>query len=62
MFNDGKSHGTFTKVGFRDWKHATGKGGMLTSHDKCSTHLAAMVAWSQYTADESKVSKMYISI
>ena len=48
MFNEGKSHGTFTKVGFRDWKHATGKGGMLTSHDKCSTHLAAMVAWSQY--------------
>ena len=48
MFNEAKSHSTFTKVGFRDWKHATGKGGMLTVHDKCSTHLTAMVAWSQY--------------
>ena len=48
MFNEGKSHSTFTKVGFRDWKHATGKRGMLTVHDKCSTHLKAMVAWSQY--------------
>ena len=24
---------TFTKVGFRDWKHATGKGGILRVHD-----------------------------
>ena len=42
MFNEGKSHSTFTKAGFRDWKHATGKGGMLTVHDKCSTHLTAI--------------------
>ncbi len=43
-----RSHNTFTKVGFHDWKHATGKGGILNVHDKCSTHLDAMVAWSQY--------------
>ena len=45
---EGRSHNTFTEVGFRDWKHATGKGGILTIHDKCSTHLNAMQAWSQY--------------
>ncbi len=42
----GRSHNTFTTVGYRDWKHATGKGGILNVHDKCSTHLDAMVAWS----------------
>ena len=45
---EGRSHNTFTDTGFRDWKHATGKGGMLTVHDKCSAHISAMQAWSQY--------------
>ena len=46
--NEGRSQNTFTKAGFRDWKHATGKGGILSTHDKCSSHTSAMVAWSQY--------------
>lgn len=45
---EGRSHNTFTEAGFRDWKHATGKGGILTIHDKCSTHVSAMQAWLQY--------------
>ena len=39
---------TFTKSGCRDWKHATGKGGILQKHAKCSTHLYAMCAWQVY--------------
>ena len=46
--NEGRSQNTFTKIGFRDWKHATGKGGIITIHDKCSSHASAMVLWSQY--------------
>ena len=46
--NEGRSQNAFTKIGFRDWKHATGKGVILNSHDKCSSHISAMVVWSQY--------------
>ena len=45
---DGRLHDTFITSGFRNWKHATGKTGILTQHDKCSAHLGAMEAWSQY--------------
>ena len=39
----------FTRTGFRDWKHATGKLGILTRHDrKCATHRDAVVAWKQF--------------
>ena len=44
----GKSEITFTVVGFRDWKHASGKSGVLQNHDKCSVHKSAVVAWGQY--------------
>ncbi len=34
--NDGRLHNTFiTSSGFRNWKHATGKDGILTQHDRC---------------------------
>ena len=40
---------TFTSKGFRDWKHAKGKGGTLTYHDRqCSTHKQAVLCWKQY--------------
>ena len=39
----------FTRTGFRDWKHATGKHGILTCHDsKCATHKGSVVAWKQF--------------
>ena len=44
----GKSESTFTVVGFRDWKHASGKSGVLQNHDKCSVHKSAVIAWGQY--------------
>ena len=31
------------KIGYRDWKHATGKQGMLQMHNNCHTHNEAMV-------------------
>ena len=46
--NEGRSQNTFTKSGFCDWKHATGKGGIISVHDKCSSHASAVVIWSQY--------------
>ena len=38
----------FTKLGFSDWKHATGKSGILSVHDRCASHRRAMESWSQY--------------
>lgn len=28
----------FSLVGFKDWKHATGKGDVLSRHDSCCAH------------------------
>ena len=39
---------TFTLTGFRDWKHATGKNGVLNGHAKCFSHKQAQAAWGQY--------------
>ena len=39
---------TFTLTGFRDWKHATGKNGVLNGHDRCFSHKQAQAAWVQY--------------
>ena len=38
----------FTTVGFRSWKHATGKTGALHVHSNCYNHKQAVVAWEQY--------------
>jgi len=39
----------FTRIGFRDWKRATGKFGILMCHDsKCTTHRDAVVARKQF--------------
>ena len=35
-------------VGFRDWKHATGKSGVLSKHDGSHAHRQSVVAWNQY--------------
>ena len=39
---------TFTTIGFIDWKHATGKDGILTRHNSCQSHRHAFSAWRQY--------------
>ena len=39
----------FTTSGFRDWKHASGKSGILSCHSNCAAHKQAAVAWTQYT-------------
>ncbi len=39
-------------LGYRDWKHATGKGGVLQRHAKCTTHLHAVSSWHTYTINK----------
>ena len=45
---DSRLHGTFITSGFRNWKHATGKDGILTQHEHSPVHCGAMEAWMQY--------------
>ena len=45
----------FTRVGFRDWKHATGKCGILLKHDLSVSHKMAMSGWNTYIINQEKV-------
>ena len=38
----------FTKIGFRDWKHATGQNGRLIEHRKSMAHVEAVHTWEEY--------------
>ena len=38
----------FTTNGFKDWKHATGKNGILNGHNNCITHKQSVIAWKQF--------------
>ena len=52
---------TFTSTGFRDWKHARGKSGILTSHgNSCHKHHQAVLSWKEYRS--SVVNNSSISI
>ena len=51
---DGRIEKSFTKSGYRDWKHATGKEGILQKHAKCSSHIHAMSAWHTYTINKER--------
>uniref|UniRef100_A0A1X7UQ04 TTF-type domain-containing protein n=2 Tax=Amphimedon queenslandica TaxID=400682 RepID=A0A1X7UQ04_AMPQE len=42
------SEPTFTSVGFKDWKHATGQKGILTTHSIGNYYTQAMAAWKDY--------------
>ena len=44
----GRTEEKFTIAGFRDWKHATGKEGIIPCHAKCLTHINAMTSWHEY--------------
>ena len=46
-----KCEKTFTIVGFRDWKHATGKSGVLYKHDISFAHRQSVAAWNQYKSN-----------
>ena len=35
-------------MGFKDWKHATGKGGVLSKHDSSCAHRNSVISWKQY--------------
>ena len=48
-----------TLVGFRDWKHAKGKSGTLTSHDRfCSKHHDAVLSWQSFKSSVSNNSSV----
>ena len=53
-FSSSRPEQAFTSNGFKDWKHATGKGGILSGHNDCCTHKQAVVAWNQYTLNSQK--------
>ena len=57
IFTQRRHHGkesTFTVNGFHNWKNASGKKGVLESHDKCSSHKDAMVSWKQFITNSKK--------
>ena len=41
------------KNGFCDWKHAMGKDGITSCHDRCKTHMQAEVAWNEYIKNKA---------
>ena len=42
------SEKAFTLIGFKDWKHALGKNGILTVHSTGKAHTEAMMSWKEY--------------
>ena len=48
----GRAEDTFTKESFRDWKHATGKEGVLQGHASCLTHIQTVSSWHEYKQNE----------
>ena len=44
-----RSEVAFTRTGFRNWKHAMGKTGVISLHAKCATHKQALACWIEYT-------------
>ena len=43
-----KTEEAFTVIGFHDWKHATGKVGMLEKYNNCHAHKQAMITWCDF--------------
>ena len=50
----GRGTSTFTQVGFCDWKHATGKSGMLVKHNNSFAHKQAISAWFDYQTNSKR--------
>ena len=49
-----KCEKTFTLVKFKDWKHATGKGGVLSKHDVSCVHRKSVISWNQYKINSER--------
>ena len=45
-----KAEDRFVTIGYRDWKHAIGKGGAFVKHNTSKHHQDALMNWSQYKA------------
>ena len=43
-----RAENAFMIVGFRNWKNALGKKGVITSHSSCESHKQAMISWKDY--------------
>ena len=54
--NNSRPEKSFTEIGFRDWKHATGATGVFQKHANCITHKQPLVAWQQFLASEKNQS------
>ena len=50
----GRGINTFSQVGFCDWKHATGKNGMLAKHNNSFAHKQAISAWIDYETNSKR--------
>ena len=44
----------FVKTGYRDWKHATGRTGVLMKHNNSLKHKQAMASWSDFKVNQRK--------
>ena len=54
---------SLTVTGFHDWKHARGKSGTLTSHDRsCSKHHHAVLSWKEYNLTVANNSSVALQI
>uniref|UniRef100_A0A1X7TNM1 Uncharacterized protein n=1 Tax=Amphimedon queenslandica TaxID=400682 RepID=A0A1X7TNM1_AMPQE len=47
-FFDQSPDATFTETGFKDWKHALGKKGVISNHSTGKAHTEAMITWKEY--------------
>ena len=45
-------------MGFRDWKHATGKNDVLSKHGSSCTHRQSVVAWNQYKSNAQHINSI----
>ena len=43
-----KAEDRFVTLGFRDWKHAGGKGGAFAKHNTSKSHQEALMNWNQF--------------
>lgn len=57
VFNSGpigRSEKTFTQTGFRNWKNAFGKSGVISSHSSCDSHKQATIKWKTYLSNHER--------
>ncbi|XP_019864015.1 PREDICTED: zinc finger MYM-type protein 5-like, partial [Amphimedon queenslandica] len=50
----GRAENTFTRLGYRDWKHATGRCGVLEKHNTSHSHHEATISWQDFKLNIEK--------